>query len=126
MRIYSADSWMDLTAEVPYDVNLPQISKDFWQPTQEVIEAAYLATTTAQAGMFRQTTKYDISSVKKTYTIVLSEAESTVLTKMNESTQSEWIVDTGNGRYLCLMVIVFNYSEGRRMADMTFHVLSRE
>lgn len=125
MRIYSAASYVDITpAETFYDVNLRQVLKDFWQAPRVLQEAAYLPTSTTNAGYFRQLTKYGISGVKKKYSLIVSAAEATTLQAMNNSQQTEWNVDTGTAVYLCMIVFDFSWDSGKTRCDLDISVLS--
>jgi hypothetical protein len=123
MRIYSADTWSGITGEVFYDINLPQIQREFWLAPRVVEEAAFVPTSTANAGFFRQLTKYDISAIKKRFTIILTTAQSTTLQAMDASEQTEWIVDTGTAKYSCMIVFGFAFTEGQPAATLTISVL---
>lgn len=127
MRIYSAASYVDLTAETFYDLNLEQIGNDFWLAPTQIAEAAYLPTSTTEAGVFRQVTKYDETAIQKTYDgIILTAAQAVTLQAMDASTQVEWMVDAGTGLYRAVMTVGLSYVGGRPMATLTFRVLEKE
>lgn len=94
MIIYSVPS-----AATPYRLELPEIGKDFWIPDQKILENEYIATSTASAGFFRQLVKYDESSIKKQYTVVLDEARALLLQTMIQSTQTSWYCHNGTATY---------------------------
>lgn len=124
MRIYSAPSYVDITpAQTFYDLNLKQISKDFWQAPTVLEEAAFLPTATANAGFFRQMTKYDASAIKKTFSVILTAAESATMQAMKASAQTEWYVDTGTAIYLCMVLFTFAWQSGQTVATLDISVL---
>jgi len=125
VRIYSASTYVDITpAETFYDVNLPQVSKDFWQAPRTLAEAPYLATATANAGYFRQLTVYGVSGIKKKFTLIITSAQSTTLQAMDSSQQTEWNVDTGTAVYKCIIVFLFSWNSGQPTVDLDISVLS--
>lgn len=125
MRIYSAPSYASISGETHYSVNLPQIGKMFWQVPTTVAEAAFLATSTEPAGVYRQITKYDVSAIKKVYSVVLPAAEGATMLAMQNSAQTEWHVDTGAGVYNCICVFTPDYNNGRVVATISISVLEQ-
>jgi len=125
MRIYSAASFSNISGETFYSINLPQIGKMFWQAPQTIAEAAYLATPTAPAGVYRQLTRYDASAIKKQYNVVLSASEAATIEAMDASAQSEWLVDTGAGLFNCLVLFVLDYSQGSPICTISISVLEK-
>lgn len=124
MRIYSAASYVDITpAETFRDVNLPQIAKEYWQAPRTIEEARFLPTSTANAGVFRQMTKLDLSGIKKTFSIIVTAAQAAVLQAMDSSEQTEWNVDTGTAVYLCMIQFTLSYDSGQTRADLDISVL---
>jgi hypothetical protein len=104
MQIYST-----ATASAHYSIALPQIGKDYWTTRQEIAEAKYLPTSTTSAGVFRQITKYDVTSITKSYQVIATETEAAMMLAMHNSTQTEWIVDNGSARYKCSVSFGFGY-----------------
>lgn len=125
MRIYSSPSFAGITNEVFYSINLQQIKKMFWQAPSSISEAAYLATSTLPAGVYRQLTKYDSSAIKKAYTVVLSDAEAATMAAMEASAQTEWYIDTGAGLYCCMATFMLAYDSGRAVAQIQINVLEK-
>lgn len=120
MRIYSVPG----TAGTCYDINLDQIGRDYWIAPTRVVEAAYLPTSTANAGVFRQVTKYDVSALSRKFQVVLADAEAVILQAMAASTQTEWYVDNGTGVYRCNVVIDLAFSQGRAVASIAISVIA--
>lgn len=94
MIIYSTPS-----AATPYSLELPEIGRDYFIPDQKVLENEYIATSTASAGFFRQLVKYDISSIKRSYNLLLDLTRATTLQSMVNSIQTSFYCNTLGGVY---------------------------
>jgi len=92
------------SATTPYRLELPEIGRDFWIPDQKILENEYIATSTAPAGFFRQLVKYDVSSIKKQYSVILDNTRALILKAMIESTQTSWYCNNGTGTYHVNMI----------------------
>lgn len=125
MRIYSAPSFAGISGETFYSINLPQISKAFWQAPTTIAEAAYLATSTTAAGVYRQLTKYDVSAIKKQYSVALTDSEAATIQAMDASEQTEWYVDIGTAIYNCMVVFALSYESGVPICNMNISVLEQ-
>jgi len=125
MRIYSAPSWTGLAGESFYTINLSQVDRDFWQAPRVLVEAPFLATASADAGMFREFTKYDVSAIKKSYQVLLTSSEATIIQAMDASDQEEWYVDIGTGLYRCIILFRLSYASGSPMVALDISVIER-
>lgn len=125
MRIYSAPSFASIAGETFYSINLPQISKAFWQAPTAIAEAPYLATSTAPAGVYRQLTKYDASAIRKQYRVALTDSEAAIIQAMDASKQTEWYVDIGTAIYNCMIVFALSYESGVPICNMQISVLEQ-
>lgn len=86
-------------AATHYTVNLPQIGRDYWTPAQRINESPTIPTATASAGVFRQIVKFDASSIKKSYSILVSADKATIIQNMINSPQTAFIVNIGTATY---------------------------
>lgn len=104
MIIYSVP-----TATTPYRLDLPEIGKAYWLPDQKILENEYIATSTASAGFFRQLVKYDVSSIKKEFSVILDSIRAAVLYAMLTSSQTSWYCDIGTAKYHVNMIASMEY-----------------
>lgn len=125
MRIYSAPSFSGISGEKFYDINLPDIGRMFWQAPSTIAEAPFLATSTAPAGVYRQLTKYDVSAIKKRFTVVLSAADAATAQAMEESKQTEWRIDIGSAVYNCIATFGLSYASGVILCQIDVSVLEK-
>lgn len=94
MFIYSLPS-----ATTPYRLHLPEIGRDYWIPGQKLLENEFIATSTSSAGFFRQLIKYDVSSVRRSYRILLDLTRAATLQSMLTSDQTSFYCTTPTGNY---------------------------
>lgn len=81
-------------------VELPEIGRDWFIPAVQVIESPTIATSTASAAVFKQVIRYGISSVKRSYSIIISETKAIALAAMLAATTSNaLLVTTASGEY---------------------------
>ena len=89
-----------------YKVDLPELLTDYWVPVTEILEAKTIATSTTKAAVFRQVVKYDITSIKKAYNVIVDSARAAVLMAMaNNIYQTTFYCNTGTGLYEVTMLI---------------------
>jgi hypothetical protein len=113
------------TAATTYAVNLPEFGSDYWYARQEIREAATIPTSTANAGVFRQVVKYDVTSIVRSYSNIIDNARAAVLLLMKASTQTSFYVSTGGHVYDCALDIECAPRAGKSFASVTFRVLSQ-
>lgn len=77
-------------ASPAYQLNLPEIGRDYWIPESKLIENEFIATSASSAGFFRQLVKYDVSSIRKSYQLLLDLARAATLEDMLASDQTSF------------------------------------
>lgn len=90
-------------AATPYSVNLPELGQDYWYPRQEVREVATVATSTTAASYFRNITKYDVTSIVRSYSTIIDTVRAAVILAMRTSVQTSFYVSTGGKVYDCIV-----------------------
>lgn len=93
------------TESVQYKIDLPDIGRDYFVPEQKVLENEFIATSTAPAGYFRQLVKYDLSSVKRQYSAIVSLSQALELAAMAASAQTSYRISTATGLYEAIVTI---------------------
>lgn len=120
MRIYSKPA-----ATTAYNVNLPELGQDYWYSKQVIREAETIPTSTANAGVFRQVVKFDVTSIVRSYSTVIDTARSAVLRLMQQSTQTAFYVATGGNVWECSIDIECAPVGAKSRVSLTFRVLSQ-
>lgn len=108
-----------------YSVNLPEFGNDYWYPRQEIREAETIPTSTANAGVFRQVVKYDVTSIVRPYANVIDTTRAATLLAMKASTQTSFYVNTGGSVYECALDIDCSPLAAKSRAAITFRVLAQ-
>jgi hypothetical protein len=79
-----------------YSLHLPELGHDYWLPIEEVKEAKTIPTSVnAKAGVFRQITEFDDTSIVKAYPVILPKSKTAYLLAMKASGQKEFRINTG-------------------------------
>ena len=87
------------SATVQYRLDLPEVGRDYFIPEQKTLENEYIATSTASAGYFRQIVKYDITSIRRSYSVLLDLVRASTFESMLSSDQTEFYCNTLGGIY---------------------------
>lgn len=108
-------------------VNLPELGKDYWYARQVVHEAETIPTSTTPAGVFRQVVNFGVSSIVRTYTVVLDRTKTAVLLAMQaDSAQTSYYVNIGTAIYDCtISVEAVPLNSIRAQVKITFRVMSQ-
>ncbi len=118
MNIYSKPD-----ATTFYKVELPEIQREFWTPQQKILENEYIATSTAPAGVFRQLVKYDVSSIARSYSIVIDQTRATVIKNMIESTQTSFHMHNGSAAYEVYFTAQLSYIGNKVFVQLQISVI---
>lgn len=113
-------------AATAYSLSLPEISRDYWIPESKLIENEFIATSTASAGWFRQLVKYDVSSIKKSYQLLLDLTRASTLQSMlSDTAQTSFYARTGSTVYeVNLIGTVVPAGKLRALANIEISVIS--
>ncbi len=108
-------------------VHLPEIGRDYWYASPIVIEAQTIPTSTVSAGVFRQVVPQAVSSIVRTYSIVLDKTKTDSLLAMQaDTTQTSYYVNIGTAVFECIVSVDARpITVKKAQVNLTFRVMNQ-